>query len=52
MGDTERTPTAAAELAATIARLEGDLALAEEPSGFVAALENDPDAREARGHSG
>jgi aspartyl-tRNA(Asn)/glutamyl-tRNA(Gln) amidotransferase subunit A len=47
MGDTERIPTAAAELAATIAQLAGGLALAEEPSGFVAALESDPDARTA-----
>ena len=37
-----RQPGAAAvELAAAITRLAADLALAEEPSGFVAALEND-----------
>jgi len=52
MSDPDRTPPAAADLAAAIARLAGELPLTEEPSGFVAALENDPDVREAREHSG
>lgn len=48
MGEPTRPPAAAAELAAAIARLAGELSLAEEPSGFVAGLENDPDTRDAR----
>ena len=48
MGEPTRPPAAAAELAAAIARLAGALSLAEEPSGFVTALENDPDTRDAR----
>jgi len=52
MSDPDRTPPAAADIAAAIARLAGELPLSEEPSGFVAALENDPDVREAREHSG
>ncbi len=48
MGEPTRPPAAAVELAAAIARLAGELSLAEEPSGFVAALENDPDTRDAR----
>lgn len=49
MGDPSRQPPAVAvELAVAIARLAADLALADEPSGFLAALENDPDARDAR----
>lgn len=51
MGEPSRQPAVAAELAAAIARLAVELSLAEEPSGFVAALENDPDARDAREHS-
>jgi len=47
MGEPTRPP-AAAELAAAIARLAGELSLAEEPSGFIAGLENDPDTRDAR----
>ncbi len=50
MDDTGRTPTAPDRLAAAIARLAAELPLAEEPSGFVAALEGDPDARDARRH--
>jgi hypothetical protein len=38
------------DLAAAIARLAAELALADEPSGFVVALEHDPDARDAREH--
>lgn len=50
MSEPPRPPGAATlEPAATIARLAADLALDEEPSGFVAALESDPDARAARG---
>ncbi len=48
MSEPDPKPTAAADLAAAIARLARELSLAEEPSGFVAALENDPDVREAR----
>lgn len=48
MGEPSRPPAAAAELAAAIARLAAELSLAEEPSGFVGALENDPDTRDAR----
>lgn len=47
MGEPIRPP-AAAELAAAVARLAAELSLADEPSGFVAALENDPDIRDAR----
>ena len=47
MSDVTRRPDAAA-LAEAIARLAAELSLAEEPSGFVAALEHDPDARDAR----
>ncbi len=43
-----RPPKAAADLAAAIARLAAELSLGEEPSGFVAALEKDPDTRDAR----
>ena len=44
MGDpSPQPPAVAVELAAAIARLAEDLALAEEPSGFIAALESDPD---------
>ncbi|MBI4636460.1 MAG: hypothetical protein HY727_08945 [Candidatus Rokubacteria bacterium] len=40
MGDTARQVRAdVADLAATIERVAADLALVEEPSGFVAALE-------------
>jgi len=50
MGDlTPPPPLAAADIAATIARHAVDLALADEPSGFVGALERDPDDREAPG---
>lgn len=50
MSDVTPPPTAAAPgIAAAIARLAPDLALADEPSGFVGALEHDPDVREARG---
>jgi hypothetical protein len=38
-----------ADLAAAIERLAADLALAEEPSGFVVVLESDPNMREQRG---
>jgi hypothetical protein len=38
-----------ADLTAAIERLARDLSLAEEPSGFSVALENDADAREHRG---
>lgn len=41
-------PQAAVDLAAAIARLASELALAEEPSAFVTVLENDPDTRDAR----
>lgn len=51
MNDTDRTPTAATELAAAIARLAAEIGLAEEPSGFVAALDSDPDLRDARERS-
>lgn len=50
MSDQDRPPAAAADLAAAIARLAAGLSLAEEPSGFVVALERDPDARDAREH--
>ena len=36
------TRAAAADMAAAIERLAADLALAEEPSGFIAALEAEP----------
>lgn len=35
---------AAADLAAVVERTSADLSLAEEPSGFVAALEGAPDS--------
>ena len=47
MSDTTRRPNAVA-LAEAIARLSAELSLAEEPSGFVTALEHDPDIRDAR----
>ncbi len=47
MSDTTRRPDAVA-LAEAIARLSAELSLAEEPSGFVTALEHDPDIRDAR----
>jgi hypothetical protein len=50
MSAPDQRPQAAADLAAAIARLATELALAEEPSGFVAALEHDPDERDAREH--
>jgi len=51
MSEPDRRSPAATDLAAAIARLARELALAEEPSGFVAALDNDPDVRDAREHS-
>ncbi|HKB24456.1 MAG TPA: hypothetical protein VKG64_05310 [Methylomirabilota bacterium] len=51
MSDTDRTPTADTDPAAAIARLAAELLLTDEPSGFVAALDNDPDVRDAREHS-
>jgi hypothetical protein len=51
MSAPDQRPQAAAELAAAIARLASELTLAEEPSGFVSALESDPDVRDAREHS-
>lgn len=51
MSATDPKPTAATALAAAIARLAAELSLAEEPSRFTAALDNDPDVRDAREHS-
>ncbi len=51
MSDTDRTPTADTDPAAAIARLAAELSLTDEPSGFVAALDNDPDVPDAREHS-
>jgi hypothetical protein len=38
-----RVRIASAEAAATIERLAADLSLAEEPAGFIAALESEPE---------
>lgn len=51
MSDPDRKSPAATDLAAAIARLAPELSLADEPSGFVAALDNDPDVRDSRQHS-
>ena len=49
MNEPDRQPTRdAAALAAAIRRAAADLALAEEPSGFVVALEEGPELRADR----
>ena len=44
MGDEKQQQVAVAHLVSVIERAAGDLALAEEPARFVAALENEGDS--------
>ena len=47
MSESKGQQAALAHLAAVIERAAGDLALAEEPARFIAALEDEPDSEGA-----